>query len=90
MRLVRLLILAIVLGFTVLSASVTGPAQAAPIAASSLASQVAPPELQQVTPAYYYYRRHYWHRHYWHRHYWHRHYWHRHYWRRHHYRRYYW
>ena len=41
MRFIRLLTLAVILGFAALAASATSPAQSAPIAASSLAAQVA-------------------------------------------------
>ena len=79
MSLIRDFALAIILSLAALASLAEGPAQTAPVVASSLAAQAASPNLTEKT---WYYRRHYYHRHYWHRHYWHRHYWHRRHWQR--------
>ncbi len=99
MRLIRLLSLAILLSFGLLAGLATAPAQAAPLAASSLATQAAAPSMTEQARVYCYNRYtgrflHWgacgYHRYYYHRYYYRRHYWHPHYYRRHYYRRYYW
>jgi hypothetical protein len=52
MRFIRLLSLAILLSFGALAGMTSGPAQAAPIAASSLASQAAAPSLTEKARVY--------------------------------------
>lgn len=101
MRIIRFLLLAIMIG---VAAPALAPesAKAAPVAASSLASQTAAPDLTEKTRLYCYnrysgrflhwgpcYRRHYYYyrpHYYWHPHYYYRHY----YYHPHYYRRHYW
>ncbi len=89
----RSIAFSLVLGFAALNTWATGPAQSAPIAASSLVAPVATPALKDVIPAYYYrhyyYHRHYYHHYYYRPHYYHRYYYHRYYYHRPYYHRYY-
>jgi hypothetical protein len=97
MRLFRLLSMAVLVGFAAFAFSASGPARAAPVAASSLAAQVAAPSLTEKTRLYCYnrytgqflhwgpcggYRRHYYRPYYYHPHYYHPHYYHRNYYHR--------
>ena len=97
MRLIRSLTLAVLLGFAALAFLVPGAVRAAPVAASSLASQLATSTLKDKTPVYYYHRRYYrhyyyhphYHHHYYHHYYYRPHYYHRHYYNRYYHRHYY-